>query len=98
MSHTGLTPHLRVPWLVVGSTFMHLPSSFPFFPQLVPLAPAIIFPLSMPHPTRTSGISVGSIFGIYEPSEECRIEDMDDPEEMMQKCVAAWVISGWLLG
>lgn len=52
----------------------------------------------MPHPTRTSGISVGSIFGIYEPSEECRIEDMDDPEEMMQKCVAAWVISGWLLG
>ena len=34
-----------------------------------------------------SGISVGSIFGIYEPSEECAIEDMDDPEAMMQKCI-----------
>ncbi len=32
-----------------------------------------------------SGISVGSIFGVYEPSPECRIEDMDDPEAMMQK-------------
>ena len=26
-----------------------------------------------------AGISVGSIFGIYEPSPECSIEDMDDP-------------------
>jgi fructose-1,6-bisphosphatase I len=34
-----------------------------------------------------AGISVGSIFGVYEPSPECRIEDMDDPEAMMQKCV-----------
>ncbi|KAL4423376.1 hypothetical protein ABPG77_004307 [Micractinium sp. CCAP 211/92] len=34
-----------------------------------------------------AGISVGSIFGIYEPSPECSIEDMDDPEEMMKKCV-----------
>ncbi|PSC70876.1 Fructose-1,6-chloroplastic [Micractinium conductrix] len=34
-----------------------------------------------------AGISVGSIFGIYEPSPECTIEDMDDPEEMMKKCV-----------
>eukprot|EP00887_Chlorella_sp_A99_P004286 scaffold15.g4286.t1 len=34
-----------------------------------------------------AGISVGSIFGIYEPSEECRIEDMDDPEAMMNKCI-----------
>ena len=32
-----------------------------------------------------AGISVGSIFGIYEPSPECTIEDMDDPEEMMKK-------------
>lgn len=32
-----------------------------------------------------AGISVGSIFGVYEPSPECRIEDMDDPEAMMQK-------------
>jgi len=28
---------------------------------------------------------VGSIFGIYEPSPECSIDDMDDPEEMMKK-------------
>ena len=35
-----------------------------------------------------AGISVGSIFGIYAPSEECSIEDMDDPETMMNKCVA----------
>lgn len=34
-----------------------------------------------------AGISVGSIFGVYAPSEECRIEDMDDPEAMMEKCV-----------
>ncbi len=34
-----------------------------------------------------AGISVGSIFGVYAPSEECRIDDMDDPEAMMQKCV-----------
>lgn len=34
-----------------------------------------------------AGISVGSIFGIYAPSDECSIEDMDDPETMMQKCV-----------
>ncbi|KAL4448247.1 hypothetical protein ABPG75_005466 [Micractinium tetrahymenae] len=34
-----------------------------------------------------AGISVGSIFGIYEPSPECSIDDMDDPEEMMKKCV-----------
>jgi fructose-1,6-bisphosphatase I len=34
-----------------------------------------------------AGISVGSIFGVYAPSEECRIEDMDNPEEMMEKCI-----------
>ena len=34
-----------------------------------------------------AGISVGSIFGVYAPSEECRIDDMDDPEAMMKKCV-----------
>lgn len=34
-----------------------------------------------------AGISVGSIFGIYEPADECTIEDMDDPEQMMNKCV-----------
>ena len=28
-----------------------------------------------------AGISVGSIFGIYSPSPECKIEDMDDPGE-----------------
>lgn len=34
-----------------------------------------------------AGISVGSIFGIYNPSEECEVSDMDDPEKMMQNCV-----------
>jgi len=34
-----------------------------------------------------AGISVGSIFGVYAPSEECRIEDMDDPDQMMEKCI-----------
>lgn len=34
-----------------------------------------------------AGISTGSIFGIYEPSEECNIGDMDDPEQMMRNCV-----------
>lgn len=34
-----------------------------------------------------AGISVGSIFGVYAPSEECRIEDMDNPEKMMEKCI-----------
>lgn len=34
-----------------------------------------------------AGISTGSIFGIYAPSEECSIEDMDNPEKMMQNCV-----------
>ena len=31
-----------------------------------------------------AGISTGSIFGIYAPSDECSIDDMDDPEKMMQ--------------
>ena len=31
-----------------------------------------------------AGISTGSIFGIYAPSEECSIDDMDNPEKMMQ--------------
>lgn len=31
-----------------------------------------------------AGISTGSIFGIYAPSEECSVDDMDDPEKMMQ--------------
>ncbi len=30
-----------------------------------------------------AGISVGSIFGIYEPSDECPIDAMDDPQKMM---------------
>jgi fructose-1,6-bisphosphatase I len=34
-----------------------------------------------------ASISTGSIFGIYAPSEECAIEDMDDPEKMMTNCV-----------
>lgn len=34
-----------------------------------------------------AGISVGSIFGVYAPSEACSIEDMDDPDSMMEKCI-----------
>ncbi|GIL47688.1 hypothetical protein Vafri_4444, partial [Volvox africanus] len=34
-----------------------------------------------------AGISVGSIFGIYEPSEECPLDAMDDPQKMMEQCV-----------
>ncbi|KAI8464545.1 MAG: fructose-1,6-bisphosphatase [Monoraphidium minutum] len=33
-----------------------------------------------------AGISVGSIFGIYEPSEEC-IVDMDNPEKTLASCI-----------
>ena len=29
----------------------------------------------------------GSIFGIYDPNEECSLEDMDNPEQMMKNCV-----------
>jgi fructose-1,6-bisphosphatase I len=34
-----------------------------------------------------AGISVGSIFGIYEPSEECSLEDADDPSKLLENCV-----------
>ena len=34
-----------------------------------------------------AGISTGSIFGVYAPSEECRIDDMDDPTKMMENCL-----------
>lgn len=34
-----------------------------------------------------AGISVGSIFGIYAPSEECSVQDMENPEKMMENCV-----------
>lgn len=33
-----------------------------------------------------AGISVGSIFGIYEPSEEC-VVDMDNPEATLSSCI-----------
>jgi len=33
-----------------------------------------------------AGISTGSIFGIYAPSEECSVDDMDNPEKMMEVC------------
>jgi fructose-1,6-bisphosphatase I len=32
------------------------------------------------------GISVGSIFGIYEPSETC-VVDMDDPSKTLESCI-----------
>lgn len=34
-----------------------------------------------------AGISVGSIFGIYEPSETCTMEDAEDPQKLMENCV-----------
>jgi len=34
-----------------------------------------------------AGISVGSIFGAYLPSEECCLEDADDGETLMNNCV-----------
>jgi hypothetical protein len=34
-----------------------------------------------------AGISVGSIFGIYEPSEECPMDAHDDAEKLVQQCV-----------
>lgn len=34
-----------------------------------------------------AGISVGSIFGIYAPSDECPIDAMDDPNKMMEQCI-----------
>ena len=34
-----------------------------------------------------AGISTGSIFGVYAPSEECKLDDMDDPNKMMENCL-----------
>ncbi|KAL3144426.1 hypothetical protein ABBQ32_004172 [Trebouxia sp. C0010 RCD-2024] len=34
-----------------------------------------------------AGISTGSIFGVYAPSEECKLDDMDDPTKMMENCL-----------
>jgi fructose-1,6-bisphosphatase len=45
-----------------------------------------------------AGISVGSIFGIYEPSPECSIEDMDDPGGWCFEWVAGGAWSGWPTG
>ncbi len=35
-----------------------------------------------------AGISTGSIWGIYAPSQECSLEAMDDPEKMMVSSAA----------
>lgn len=43
-----------------------------------------------------AGISVGSIWGIYEPSQECPIDAMDDPQKMMVGNFAVLTISGCL--
>ena len=32
-----------------------------------------------------ANISTGSIFGIYEPSEECRVDE--DPSKMVENCI-----------
>ena len=34
-----------------------------------------------------AGISTGSIFGVYAPSDECSVDDMDDPYKMMENCL-----------
>ena len=34
-----------------------------------------------------AGISVGSIWGVYAPNEECPIDAIDDPDKMMEQCV-----------
>ena len=34
-----------------------------------------------------AGISTGSIFGVYAPSDECKVDDMDDPYKMMENCL-----------
>ena len=34
-----------------------------------------------------AGISTGSIFGVYAPSEECKVDDMEDPYKMMENCL-----------
>lgn len=34
-----------------------------------------------------AAISTGSIFGIYDPNDSCTLEDMDDPEKMVENCV-----------
>eukprot|EP00955_Chlamydomonas_euryale_P088872 364418-Chlamydomonas_euryale.AAC.13 len=34
-----------------------------------------------------AGISVGSIFGIYEPDEECPMDSHDDAEKLVEQCV-----------
>ena len=34
-----------------------------------------------------AGISVGSIFGAYAPSEECSLEDAEDGDTLLQNCV-----------
>ena len=39
-----------------------------------------------------AGISVGSIFGIYEPSDECPIDAMDDPVKMMVRMGRDWLL------
>ncbi len=38
-----------------------------------------------------AGISVGSIFGIYEPSEQCPLDAMDDPNKMMVRAHSIYV-------
>lgn len=34
-----------------------------------------------------AGISVGSIFGVYAPAEECSVEDMDKPDKLLENCI-----------
>ena len=34
-----------------------------------------------------AGISTGSIFGVYAPSDECKVDDMEDPYKMMENCL-----------
>ena len=34
-----------------------------------------------------AGISTGSIFGVYAPSEECRVDDVKNPYNMVENCL-----------
>ena len=34
-----------------------------------------------------AGISVGSIWGVYEPSEQCPLDAHDDPNKLIEQCV-----------
>ena len=34
-----------------------------------------------------AGISTGSIFGVYAPSEQCKVDDVENPYNMVENCL-----------